>query len=583
MSAPDATPADTPPSYFTDPASPLAPYFLRAWPLAGFALLAGVFVVLNFSPLWHTDTWGHIKYGEWMVRQGGLPEHEPFCDLADKQSPYIAFGWLSQVLFYLTLRFGEWIAGGDGLNQLAGGVDILRGLHAALSAVRWGLLLLALRRISGSTPLACFGTLLSMLLMWANYGVLRPQVMVEPLFAVMLLLVGRQPISRRAVLFVPLLMLLWVNLHGSFLVGLAFLGCLLLGRVAGLVLSERGLAMATIAKDAAVRRLLMALLFATLACVVNPHGPMLFGHTLALAQHPNIADMDEWQGIEWTTGRGVLFAGSLVLLGLTLVLRLNRRSISEGAEADGVCVRTLFATHLLLILLFGVQTLLHQRWMHWWGMLVPWLLAPHCALLSRNIPWLQADLSTPSFRKTVLAVGVWLIALRFSGPVQVLLDREPRPLEKSLHADTPWHLAALLANRGGTSPDSAARALPKVAAWLAKQPGGRFTGRVYCTETLGDYLLWALPSDVPITMYTHVHLFPADTWKEFLRIKFGANEWERLLERQNVGLVVFESEQYPRFRRNLDAAKERWEIIHDATLVIAVRKPAAPPSGGRNR
>ena len=37
--------------------------------------------------------------------------------------------------------------------------------------------------------------------------------------------------SRRAIVWVPLLMVLWANLHGSFVVGLGLLGIVLVGPV----------------------------------------------------------------------------------------------------------------------------------------------------------------------------------------------------------------------------------------------------------------------------------------------------------------------------------------------------------------
>src|SRR4051812_33536304 len=66
------------------------------------AMLAAVFLFVDSVPLWHTDVWAHAKFGEWIVREGHLPEHEPFTPWSDPAAPYVSSAWLSQVVFYLT-------------------------------------------------------------------------------------------------------------------------------------------------------------------------------------------------------------------------------------------------------------------------------------------------------------------------------------------------------------------------------------------------------------------------------------------------------------------------------------------------
>src|SRR5262245_36462064 len=68
---------------FTDPNSPLAPYYLRASHLVAVALLGGIVILYSWFPLWHTDIWGHLKFGQWIVEHRELPEREPLCEFAD--------------------------------------------------------------------------------------------------------------------------------------------------------------------------------------------------------------------------------------------------------------------------------------------------------------------------------------------------------------------------------------------------------------------------------------------------------------------------------------------------------------------
>src|SRR6185369_13660100 len=104
-------------------------------------------------------------------------------------------------------------------------------------------------------------------------------------------------------------------------------------------------------------------------------------------------------------------------------------------------------------------------------------------------------------------------------PVHWLLTGEPRPLDHSLHTGTAWSVAAEVKNPTGEY-------LPDLAQWPKRSlPEGHFHGRVFATATQGAYLRWALPEDVPIFTYTHVHLFTAATWRENLRVRLATSDW----------------------------------------------------------
>src|SRR5207253_1629684 len=64
---------------FSDPHSPLAPFYLRTPHVVAVAAVLAVFVFGTRVPLWHTDVWGHVKYGEWMVQNRAIPDRAPGC------------------------------------------------------------------------------------------------------------------------------------------------------------------------------------------------------------------------------------------------------------------------------------------------------------------------------------------------------------------------------------------------------------------------------------------------------------------------------------------------------------------------
>lgn len=564
---------------FTDPNSPLAAYYLRAAHLAAVALLGlvallygGAAGLYGGEPLWHTDVWGHLKFGEWMVANRALPDREPFCPFADQEAPYVHFQWLSQAGLYLAYRLGEGLAGGDAVRRLEGGVESLRTGQVLLVVACYLLALLAYRRASGSLPLACAGLVVLFALKPALFAFFRPQAVGLVFFAALLLALSRPVLSRRAVVLVPLLVVVWANAHGSFAVGLALVGICLAGRAVEACREARSWDPRRAWGDAQVRRLSLVLLTSTAAAaLLNPHGPLLYLHVLRLGGHPNIATLREWQPLQFALGPGGHVG---YLLGLALLV-----------ATQALSPRWLSPTQLLLLLTFGLLPLWQMRMTTWWAVLVAWVLLPHWAAIGARLPWGWLHVqSVPCFRKTIVAALLVAVVLLASGPVRWLLARRPRPVEVAVSPGTPWRVAAQLA-----APPGAPRPpLPALAGELEKYyPGGRFAGRVFASETQGDYLLWALPPEYPVLLYTHAHLFPPGHWADCLTVLRGQEGWAEVLDRHAVNLVVLEPGAHFRLRALLHD-DPRWVVVPGdaggrsalpaaARTLVALRKEPKTP------
>jgi hypothetical protein len=285
-----------------------------------------------------------------------------------------------------------------------------------------------------------------------------------------------------------------------------------------------------------------------------------------MGQNPNVALMDEWQPIDFRAmGPAVwIFLASLTVLIVTQMA--SNKFFSSG--------------QLLLMAGFGFEAARHQRVLVWWLMLAPWLASPLWATIAERL-WQRWPMpaSVPSFRKTIVAGLVGVVLLVWSAPVQWLVNGRPAPLESSLSKGTPWQLAEQLTQ----SDDTKAAYLPELRDALAAYgPNWRFHGRVFASETLGDYLLWALPQEMPVLVYTHVHLFSPEHWQKCMMVKRGAAGWDKVLEEYGVNLMVVEADVHPGLRdavlRDAD-----WKVVLDESgspdklavrtrLFVAVRK-----------
>lgn len=521
------------------PRGGLAPFCTRPATAVAVLGLTLTFVFFTHVPLWHTDVWGHLRFGEAIAREGRLPEREGFSgDFADQDKPYIHFQWLTQLALYRLFELGGQWAGDDEGARLAGGALLLCTGHAAVVALRFALLMLAFRRLTGSLSWALVGVAGAAALAYFNHlGIQRPQALGEAAFAAVLLAVSRPILSRRAVALVPLVFALWANLHGSFVVGLVLLGMVLAGKWL-----EAGW------RDRAVRRLALTLALSCMGAMLNPHGPALFWHSLQLANHPNIATLEEWKPLAVKGPAGMAF-----LVGIGLLATLLRLSPSRFTP-----------TQVLLLLGFGLQTLAHARMMVWWCMVFPWVALPHLQatvgrFLARHLQ------SPPDLRWTLGTVlGVPLL-LAWSAPAQWLLaprgpdGASPVLQVRRVSRDTPVQAARLLRQELAAAPH----------------------GVVFASETMGDYLLWELRGNPPVRLssYTHLHLLKPDHWQRCMTVKFGDAKWQEALDGMGAEFVVVEYGLYNRrtgisdLIDQIKASPRHWQVLEEQPVFVARRTP----------
>ena len=262
--------------------------------VAAVVLLGFAFLCAGVPPLWHSDIWAHLKFGQWIVSHGALPGREPFSAFSDPAAAGLHYSWLSQAALFAAYHFGELFVGGDEIQRTAGGVEMLRFVHALMTLVRFGILLIAFRRQAGSLPLACAGAGGGPDCQPGTHRLLRPQVVGEFFFASLLLALSRPRLSAAALIFVPLVMAVWANAHGSFLIGFVLLGICLTGRIIEVLASSRTRRFQTVLADDQTRRLTLVLLLSGAAvAALNPHGPWIVAEVLRMARNPNMSTMRE--------------------------------------------------------------------------------------------------------------------------------------------------------------------------------------------------------------------------------------------------------------------------------------------------
>ena len=167
-------------------------------------LLTGLFT-LAARGIADPDFWWHLRTGQYIVQTHSVP-HQDIYSFTNYGRPWIAHEWLSEVLIYSLYRLAGWA-----------------GLMASFAAVTTASFWLAYRRCTpDSRPyLAGVATLVAAIATIPFWGV-RPQILSLLLTSAFLYLLGRYRASGNELYLWSLvpLTVLWVNLHGGYVLGL---------------------------------------------------------------------------------------------------------------------------------------------------------------------------------------------------------------------------------------------------------------------------------------------------------------------------------------------------------------------------
>lgn len=450
--------------------------FDRLWVVLALALPALIALVV---PMPAVDLAYQVRAGAEIMAAGALPGVDTWTFTIEGK-PWLDQQWLAQVLLAL----------GHG----AGGWELLAVLRAALVVAAVGLLLAACVERGVPVRTAAILSLVAFLLAAPSLA-LRPQLFAIVLFAGLLWLVAVRARNPRLYVLAPVLVVIWANVHGSFV-------------LAPLVLGYAWL------DDVVARRpwraSLAVLLVGTAATLVNPFGLGAWTYAASIGLDPVIrATVSEWQRTTPFTIPGALF---YVSASAAIVFAL-------GARRHGHVVRW---TDLLWLVGWAVVGAWAERGLAWWPFAAAFAIA---TILGRPaaeaVTDPDADPIAPPVRRgprpnTLNAV----VAIVFGLLVVAALPW--------------WRPADPLTGRAGLL----SYAPSGLASTLRAQPAGT---RVYALQTWASWFEWAAP-DARYFLDSRFELFPASVFTVYGAIAAGGDNALAQLDALAVDVVAVEAD-----------------------------------------
>jgi hypothetical protein len=455
-----------------------------------FFILAIAFLL----PIQPNDFWWYLRLGEDIIKSGTVPNVDAFSSTQFGQ-PISYHSWLSAVFFF-------WIyhTGGTSLMVLLRGVIV-----ASFYLLIWYTCSLA----GANGRLASLITLIAALAGSNNWAD-RPQLFSLPLFAFTLLCLWQWRLGRgKWVLAIPVTMLFWVNLHGSFILGFLLVGAALAGG------------------EGNKRDLLAAFGLMGAISLINPRGWGAWAYVYSLLSDPASQQLGaEWHPPSTEVWQGIIFFVWFLIF--PMLVSLSKRTLSW--------------MDWFLFLGFGWMALSGLRY-------VIWFIAILAVLSASLLEPLIGRYLDPQKHHEKLTLNRLIVSFLMLLPLLFLPEIRERWWEESppvLTANTPVEAVE----------------------WIKAHP--QLPGPLWSDLAFSSYLIYSLP-ERPVWIDTRFELYPVTQWEKYIDVSKASSNWSAILDEEEIALILADSYVQEPLIDSLDRSADWCLLFFDQTSKLYTR------------
>lgn len=477
-------------------------------------------------PIRVTDFWWHLKMGEVIATTGSIPRVDLFSFTAAGK-PFIAQNWLAELLYYATYK--------------AGGLPLLVFMNALLGLAAF---LLIYKLCLDATTRFRVAVLVAVLMVIGNYALLRPQTFSILLFAAYSFVLVRYRSHRNDLLWIlPPLMVLWVNLHGAFVLGIGLVAAYLACETCRWVIDPSG---QNILRPAELRKLAFVLLLCSVATFVNPEFYKVYDYVRTVVMDGGSQQfVTEWQPPRINQAVGIALFYAPFFAGL-LIFAYAR------IKPD--------LTEMTLFLGFAIFAMMSIRNSVWFGTVA-------YPMLARYLPAVDAKALKPLRRFHVVeTLSGWIDDTHHSEPVRSRLNAVLASLALLLLVtQSPWvrpnlHKTSLLDKQ-----------TPVGAMEFIHQR--HLSGNIFHPQIFGDYLIWRLWPEQKSFFDGRVHLFGLDFVRQY-GLLLSDSRWEDRLAQWNIRYLLFYKGGDEESLKAIETARNsgRWKHLYEDDISVLFEK-----------
>ncbi len=466
--------------------------------LALICLFFSVGFIFLSQTVWDYDFWWHIATGRYIVETGHLPQSDPFSFTSilpensnlypDRERFILSQYWLAQIISYLLYnKFGPMGIGALRTILLLGSLYVMfralrsRGVYPYINFLALFLASCNLLRFSGD----------------------RPVLYTISLSVVCFVMVDEYIRKRsRAFYILPVLMLVWANLHGGFIMGAAIILVFAMAEAIKMLFKRSGF-------STREKVIFFSVIFIALgASGINPNG--FFGFQIAFSNEfaPFYSGIQEYESPFYAYKMQFApldYAYLTALFLFPVVLLLRNKKFNR--------------THLILLLCLAAGSVSAGRYTVYYGLIASLVLGNELSL------WLK--------------------------------EHEDRILIKQSHLNAVFSIVMLAssllflsaqANRDAFKMKESAWTVPKAAADFIQK--NHIKGNMLNDMASGGYLDWRLYPEVKTFVDTralNLTVMKEYTWMMKAMVSINSESlpagktplWKRLLKNYNINLIVF--------------------------------------------
>ncbi len=472
------------------------------------------------------DFWWHLRIGDLILETGTLPRIDEFSFPA-AGAAFVLQNWLAEVLYSLVYQLG--------------GFEALIFFNTLILTAAVVLVYSLCLETTGRIRPAALSIVVTLIVLPA-FSSVRPQVFSFFFFALFLWILAKWLRGNdRYLWLLPVAMLLWVNLHGAFVLGLGLIFLFLASEtVRRVLLGNRS----DTQGYAQIRKLSVVFSLTSLASLANPEFYRVYEYVLSVARDPGSQKyVTEWQTPAITRIDGISCFFLPLALGL-LVLLYTRHKLT--------------LTELSLFFGFAVFGLMSLRNGIWFALVAPTVVAvaiirlPRPKLGGTLLQFITRDRSStrkPSGQKPLLNLIMALLMLA------VLVINSPW-LYPRIYGIPLWDAA---------TPTQAMDFIDE----------HDLEGNIFHPQAYGDFLIWRLWPQQRSFIDGRVHIFGEDHVEDYL-MTFVDTCWEERLARHSIRyLFLSKSENAKELSQQLvekAMVSPNWRQIYEDELSIIFEK-----------